>query len=583
MRIYQDKQFGLFLKFVKYLLPYWKKEVLIFVLSGAAVLLALINPYLTKLIIDKAIGGRDLNKFIILILIGAIVFIVNGLARTIKDYLERVVRFKLTFDLSKKTFGCLERRSLSWFRERSSGEHLYKINYDIDRIAEFITAVPPQIISVFFGLIFTLAIVFYLNWQMAVLSLLLIPFLYLLHYYLNKRMKKDWEELVRSSENIFKRLAEVFSRIQLIKVFGTESVEIRDYLKRCLANITMRVKNARLEIMGVFAGSVVNKIIFGFIAFYGGYQVIKGNVTLGSLTAIVVYLNQLLGLEDKLAVILRIAVRGSVSCNRIDQILNDKSKITESPNAKDFIFKKGRIEFKNVGFGYEQGIPILTKLNFEIEGGSYIAIVGRSGSGKTTLLNLILRLYNPWQGDIFIDGCNIKDLKFSYLKGQIGIAMQESFLWNDSILNNIKYAVENVTIKKITEVAGLTGVDEFVGDLPFKYETIIGENACKLSEGQKQRIAIARALIKNPKILILDEAMSSMDSLIEERIIKNIKETQNGVTLIVVSHRLSTIMMADLAYFLKKSDEVIIGKPQQLLEKEEAFYNLFATQIKECV
>ena len=574
-------QFKLFLKFTGYLLSYWKKEAVIIGLSGIGVLLSLVNPYLTKLVIDRAFGNKDLRVFIILVLIGGVIFILNGFVSGLKNYLDRQVKIKVNFDLNKRVFKHLGKLDLDYFQSKSTGEHLYKSSYDIDRVSDFITTTPPQVIATFPRLLFILIIVLRLNWQMAVFSLCLAPLLYLPPYYFTKRMRRVWEDLIMSSEDIFKRLNEVFSHIQLVKAFAKDTVEVRDYLRRKIASIRISLKNTKLEIISGFAGSAINKVVIGLISFYGGYQVIKGRMTLGSLMAIMLYIGQLIGLQNSFAGFFQNITLGLVSCRRVEEILDKHPKIAEKENAKSAIFKKGGIVFRDISFGYKQKELVLPGVNFNIDGGSHIALAGPSGCGKTTILNLILRLYDPWAGEIIIDGDNIRDIKFSFLRGQIGIALQEPFLWNDSIENNIRYGKTDAATEEITEIAKICTIDKFVNDLPNRYNTLIGENACKISEGQKQKITIARALIRKPKILILDEAMSSMDSSSEEEILVNMKLYNKKMTLIVVSHRLSTAMRAELVYFFSNRGEIIIDTALNLVNNNKEFFHLFSGQVKE--
>ena len=574
-------QFRLFLRFSRYLLPYWKKEMVILILSGMAVLLGLVNPYLTKLVIDRAFGNKDLRVFIILALIGGIIFLLNGLVSGLKSYLDRQIRIKVNFDLNRKVFRHLEGLSYSYFQNKSTGEHIYKSSYDIDRVADFITTTPPQAVATFPKLLFTLAIVFFLNWKMAVFSFLLVPLLYLPPYYFTRRLRRTFEDLIKNSEGIFKCLSEFFSHIQLVKAFGKERVEIRGYVKRLISNVRIRTRNARLEVVSGFAGSAVNRVVIGLITFYGGYQVIRGQMSLGSLMAIMVYLSQLIGLQGDFASFFQRIMLGLVSCERLRNILDEKARVIEAKQARDIKLRRGDIEFRKLSFGYREDELILHKISFNIENGTYIALVGPSGCGKTTILNLLLRLYEPQAGDIIIDGYNIKDLKSSSLKGQIGIVLQEPFLWNDTIENNIRYGKPDASVQEIVEAAKICAVDEFTRELPNRYQTIIGENGCKISDGQKQKIAIARTLIKKPKILILDEAMSSMDSQSEERIIASLRQIQEILTVIVVSHRLSTVTNADRVYFLHKPEEIIVASGKELLKNNRTFHDLFVVQAKD--
>jgi ABC-type bacteriocin/lantibiotic exporter with double-glycine peptidase domain len=549
-------------------------------LSSIGVPFSLAKPYLTKLIVDKAMIGKDLKAFIIIVLIGGGIFILGELFNRLKDSLGRYIRLRVNLDLNKKVFTHMQNFPLVWFQDKATGEHIYKMDNDINSVTDFITTTAPEALSVFPRLVFTLIIVFYLNWRMALFSLCLVPVLYLPPYYFSQKMRKILEDSIQGSERIFNDLQEIFSHIQLVKVFGKETTSIRIFLKRLISNMRVRIKSVNLEMFSGFTAEIASKIIAGLVTFYGGYQVIKGQMSLGSLTAIMIYLTQLIGLQGQLASFFQSSILGLVSCKRIDEILEEKTKIMEAKGAKNICFQKGEIIFKDVSFGYRPDQHVLKNMSFRIEGLGHIALVGYSGCGKTTLLNLFVRLYDPWEGDILIGGYNIKEFKLRSLKNQVGFVLQEPFLWNDTLENNIRYGNTRAEEKDMLLAAKAAGVDDFVKDLPQGYRTIIGENACKISEGQKQKIAIARALIKEPKILILDEAMSSMDSASEEKIISNIKRTQKELTLITVSHRLSTVMGADLAYYFFRPNEMIVHKPQNLLEYNKEFIHLFTGQDK---
>jgi ATP-binding cassette subfamily B protein len=573
-------QYKLFLKFLRYLWPYRRKQISILFLSVLTVLLGLVIPYLSKLVVDKGIINKEMRSFIVLGVIGAGVFIINGLIKAISGLLKRSMRLKVNFDLNKKVFSHLQELPIGFFQNRSTGEHMFRIDYDIERVVDLVVSIPQESIKIFPRLLFILIIIFYLDWQMAIFSVVLAPIMYLPICYFTHRMRRVLEELLANSQNIFKRMEEVFSHIHLVKALGKEKREIRSYLRALIGKIRIRLKNTRLEIISDLAGGSFERVIIGLITLFGGYQVIKGRMTAGTLTAIMIYLTQLIALQSDIAFFFQRTALGIVSCKRLDEILQEKPELVEAPGRKKrIVFNHPRIEFKKVSFGYRQGENVLRNLEFNVEKGT-IALVGPSGCGKSTILNLILGLYEPWQGEILIDRHNIKDLETGALREQIGVALEEPFLWNDSIENNIRYTREVATTEEVIEAAQLAGVDEFVKELPQGYRTVIGENACKLSEGQKQKISIARALIKNPKILILDEAMSSMDSVSEEGILSNIKQSRNGSILIVVSHRLSTVMSADSVYFFSRPDNIEIDSVQHLLENNKDFCNLFTGQVR---
>lgn len=568
-----------YLKFYRHLLPFWKKEVLILFLSMGGVGFSLINPYLTKLIIDKAYGNKDLNLFIILIILGGVIFALTGIFNGLTDYLNNLIKIRLSFDLNRKLFKKLQTLSYGFFQDSSTGQHLVKMSRDTEEAVRFIADGLPDAISLIPRSAFIIVIVLRLNWQMALLSLLLAPFLYILPYYFSRRLEKVWRGWIENYEKFFSRLQESLSHIQLIKTFGREQYEVRRFVGALIKNIRFNFGNTKLEVTGSFVNNLINRIVLGLIIFYGGYQVIKGNMTLGTLSAITIYLNQLSGLQSSLAAFFQQMSRGRVSCQRLEGILNLQPETTEAKFAKKFVFPSGEIEFKNVIFGYKPEKKVLEDLTFSIAAGSCVGLVGYSGCGKTTISNLILRLYSPLSGKIFIDGCDISNIESKSFYEQIGAVLQEPYLWNDTIEYNIKYGREDSGLEEVKWAAQIACIGDFVNTLPQEYATVIGENACKISEGQKQRIAIARAVIKSPKILILDEALSSVDAQIEGMIIDNIKESFPQSTVIVISHRFSTIMKMDLIYFLSGPDKIDIGTHEELLSRSSAYREYLAHQI----
>jgi ABC-type bacteriocin/lantibiotic exporter with double-glycine peptidase domain len=571
-------QLKLFFRFLKLILPHKGRWLIILLLSGLSSLIGLVNPYLTKLVIDKAVGNRDLKLFFILSLIGGTAFLLGIVMGALKQYLERYIRIKVGFELNRRVFQSIQRLPFSWFQNKSTGENIYHISYDSDRVRDFITTTPPQVVSIFPQLIITIFIVFKLNWQMALLTLCLAPFMYLPYYFITKRMRNTWQLMIENSQEIFKGLQEIFSHIQLVKAFGKELASTRRYLRKIIKGIRLELKNIKLEIVSGISSQVLSKVVTGLITFYGMYNVIRGNMTLGTFSAIIVYLMQLLGLQGQFAFFFQTSVMGLVSCQRVAYILDEADQTKVRFGKADVNLREAEINFKDVSFGYNKGEYILKNLSFSIPFARHIALVGPSGCGKTTILNLIVRLYEPWSGRITVDNLNIKEISPESLISQVGIALQEPFLWDDTIENNIRYGREGATLEEIIELSKITGVNDFVQEMPLKYLTVIGENACKISEGQKQKIAITRALIKNPRVLILDEAMSSMDSASEEKIISGLKDHFPGLAVITVSHRLSTVMKSDLVYYLLGPEVMRIDTVENILVKDADFAKLFVGQ-----
>jgi ATP-binding cassette subfamily B protein len=566
------------LKLVRYAMPYKRHMILAIFLGLLGSLLALANPYLVKLLIDDGISKKDPAVFLFFAFVGAVIFAVNLALSGGRDIISQYIRVRIALDLKRKLFLKINNFHFLWFQNRSCGENLYRIDHDTEAATEFAAGIIPQLVSLCVRLPVILALVIFLNWKMALFSLLFAPVLYFIPYYFVRKLKKVWESLVGGAENVMNVLEEIFSRVYLIKVFGKEKAVAGKYLRKLIANARLAIRIARWDAAGQAAGEIGNKIIIGLVGLYGGYRVISQDLTLGSLVAIMGYMYQLLGLHGEFSSVLSQIAIGNLSCQRLDDILSQESAVKEPEGARTVRFTKGEAVFKDVSFGYKPDRLVLSNMSFCVRGCSHIALAGYSGCGKTTLLNLLVRLFDPLSGQVIIDGVDIKEMRLKDLKDQIGVALQEPFLWNDTIENNIRFGYARAATDDIMSVARICGIDGIVKNLPDGYRTVIGQNAVKISEGQKQRIAIARAAIKRPRILVLDEAMSSLDSESEEKIISNIKTEFPSITLITVSHRLSTIMRADQVFYVHSPGEMIIDKAANILKSQPDFNQLFLNQ-----
>jgi ABC-type multidrug transport system fused ATPase/permease subunit len=373
-------------------------------------------------------------------------------------------------------------------------------------------------------------------------------------------------------------LHEIFSHIHLIKAFDKEGHHAEQHVKGLTENMRMNLGVARLEAATSFSNDLIGRLIMGAVILYGGLRAVKGDITLGSLSAIALYLGQLSGVMRALSQSSQQLVFGIVSWERLEKILDYRAEPPIRRETAAF-FSNGRIEFRNVAFGYKTTRPteiggrqpIFDGLNLVIDGNSCVGIVGPSGCGKTTLVNLILGLHRPLRGDIVIDGRDISGLEKTSFCSQFGVALQEPYLWDDTVENNIRYGKAAAAFGEVEAAARMACAHEFIRGLKKGYETVIGENACRISEGQKQRIAVARAVIRRPKILILDEALSSVDSETADRIITNIKNTLKETTIIIISHHISVISKMDTVYFLRGPNRIDADQHERLLERSAEY------------
>jgi len=568
------------LKLLKYIYKYWKKEALIIALGAITIPLTLLNPYIMKLILDKAYVNRDVRLFFIFAAISGIIFTLNSLIRFFAEYLSEFINRKVNFDMTNDLFRHLQNLPLKFFKNKSTGEHIFKINNDIVFVADFICEAFPRFIILPFRLIVTLIILFYLNWKIALFVTFFAPLTFISPYFFGKHLNEIMRFMIKRSQNVFQLIHEILSHMHIVKALGKEKYETDRVKRKSETKTDFQLWMAKISNLSRFSDSMISKGAAGLVLIYGGYQVIKGSMTLGSLAAIMIYLTQLVNVFSLLGRFYERFKVSLVSQRRIQEVLEKEPEIKDAVDARDHKILDGRIDFKNVKFAYEKTNFVLNNTNFSMPGNAKAAIVGSSGCGKTTLISLILKLYNLLQGKILIDGVSIDKIKLSSLKSQIGVALQEPFLWNDTVLNNILYGAQDDNKKDgVIYAAKISEAHDFITKLPKGYDTIIGESACKISEGQKQRIALARAVIKKPKILILDEALSSVDSDNEDKIMENIKKEFKNSTLIIISHRLSTVRKMDIVYFLDDKYVVETGNHKELLEKNPKYRNLFASQV----
>ncbi len=565
----------------RYLLPFWKKEAFILFLNIITMYLGLVNPYLTKLVIDKAYGNKDLKLFVTLLVAGGILFLLNNVLSALISYLKITIRTKIKFNLTVKVFSKLQNLPLKYFQDSSSSQNLYRFNYDIETVSSLIADVLPQIIQLVFRTVTVMVIIFFLNWKMALWSVILMPFLYYITAYFNKKMKKRWEESIEISQKVFTLLHDILTHIHLIKAFGKERDERRTYIKTLIENIRFTLNLQKYQSVVSNIQSIISRVFLGLILAYGGYQVIKGEIPLGSLIAIGIYINQLSGLQGSFSGLSQQISMSFISCDRLDTILKEETDEKESKSLIKLKNSKGTVEFKHVSFNYSDEKTVLKNLSFKIEGGTFAGLAGPSGCGKTTIINLLLKLYRPTDGEISLDGHNIKNLEKNSFYENTGVALQNSFLWNDTIENNIKYGKHNATEEEIKEAARVACADEFIEALPEGYKTVIGENACKISEGQRQRISIARSVIRKPSILILDEGLSSVDAETENKIINHIKEFLKDSTVIIISHRLSTMQKVDMIYFFMTPEKIDAGTFEELVRNNVDFQHYLNLQESE--
>lgn len=568
-----------FIRFSKFLLPYWDKQILLLICIIFSTPFSLASPYIAKLTIDYAFARHDLYLFNFLILIGIVVFIWSTTVGAVQTYISAYISQMLDYDLRSRIYRHLNRLSLAFFQTRSTGEQIYRMNTDISGVVSLATGILPQLISMLFRFCFLLCITLWMDPRLTCAVILGTPLFYLHTRYFGKKQQKVRLELRNKSEDITTELQEAISHAKLIKATGKEMHFVRRYLHLWIQRIRVNFKNLKITSLSDASGATLTTLGTTALSYYIGYGVIKGTISLGSMVAIIAYLTQLFGVMRGFSGLYMQLLVAFISVDKVLETLDAGIDITE-PGAPGETGKIQRIDFHHVSFGYKEGIPILDNVSFSLQAGKTYAFVGPSGVGKTTIINLLLRLYDPWKGSICINNIPLTNIRLSEYRGRTGIALQEPYLFNVSIKDNIAFCGNDAGMDAIRMAAKAADADAFIRNLPEGYDTVVGEGGCTLSEGQKQRISIARALLNRPDLMILDEATSFLSSDSEKDIHDMLRrDGRPGITLIV-SHRLSAIKGADRIFVLDQGRVVESGSHRELISLDKQYGKLFLEQTR---
>ncbi|MDA7476756.1 ABC transporter ATP-binding protein/permease [Candidatus Pelagibacter ubique] len=557
-------------------------KILISVLFGILVAVStsaiawLLDPAIKKIFVEK-----DQSLIFIIPLLIIVAFTVKGFAL----YFAKAIMIRVAEEI-KKTLQSQMAKSLinadtQIIDQKHSGKFISNLTYDVNQITNMLST---AILNLFkdsltlFGLLF---VMFYQNWKLSLIAIIMIPIAGMASKTLGKRVGKVVTEAQEKSGFLNTHLIELFKNHKLIKIFQREDYESKrtdghlDQLKE--KNIKINTVFVRLSpIMETLTG-----IMIAILIFYSGKLALNNEIEIGnffSFLAAMMLAYQPVRALSNLNMILK---QGLSAANRILPIIDNQNNIIDQEGSQDINITNSEIKFNNINFKYNADEKnILTNVNLNITGGKMTSLVGHSGAGKSTILNLIPRFYDVQSGDIMIDDQSIYKVKIKSLRDQISLVSQDTTLFDDTIKNNIRYAKDNVSDEEIVTAAKFSYAHEFIDKLPNKYETMIGENGIRLSGGEKQRLSIARAMIKKSPIILLDEATSSLDAETESKIQDALKILTKDRTTIVIAHRLSTILNSDQIYIIDAGNVVAKGKHDELLDNSELYKNFYEKQIR---
>jgi len=508
-------------------------------------------------------------------------FAVKQVVQFMSDYLMNDIAQGVMRDVRSRLFERIHTLSLDFFSRKRTGELVSRITNDVGTIENAISYAVTDIFKQPFLIIIFMAISFTFNTKGTLFVLFLFPAIGWPMMLINKKLRKIARNTQEKMADINSLLMETISGVRILKAFGTEKYEIKRFWQQNSDYYKLRMKTfLNMNLMGPITemmGAICAMAIYWFL----GQEVLKGEMSFGVFLFSMVSISQVIRPIKRIANVLTIIQSALVANVRIYEILDTKPTVAEKKDAVELETFKEKIEIQGVAFQYEEASGnVLQDINLTIKKGELVAMVGPTGSGKSTLVNLIPRFYDVTQGRILFDGIDVKEATFKSLRGQVGIVTQEAILFNDSVKNNIAYGTFDVSLDQIRQVAQMAFADKFIEKMPMKYETVIGDRGFRLSGGEKQRLTIARAILKNPPILILDEATSQLDSESEKYVQEALDKLMQGRTVIAIAHRLSTIMKADKIVVLEHGKMVGVGRHDDLLFSCPLYRRLYETQFR---
>lgn len=566
-------------RLMNYVLPYKSRFIMAMVCMGLFAGLTTGTIALVKWLFDKVFEAKDMHMLVIIAIATPVFFAVKGLADYGRSYLLNYVAQNVVKNLRTELYSKLISLSHDFYVKNSSSKIMSRITNDIGAIQNALLRVPANVIKDGLSAIGMVCLLFYLHWKFAFIVVVVIPLLAALLIYFAKKMRKASKEGQVQMAEIYSSLQEMLSGFSVIKAFTQEDHEKDRFNKNNETYYNIQQRLVRVDARSSPLMEALGACAFAIVLVFGGKEVINGGWTTGSFMAFLAAVFSAYQPLKNFAQVNSTVQQAVTASERIFEILDQQPTITNKAGAVDMKPFSKNIEYKNVTFNYGcADKQILNNINIDIPIGKTVAFVGASGSGKTTIANLLLRFYDIVSGKILIDGVNIKDLKIESLRSQIGVVSQDVLLFNDTIKYNIAYAKLNATDEEVEIVAKAANAYNFISRMPNKYDTVVGERGMKLSGGEKQRIAIARAMLKNPPILILDEATSALDSESEKLVQEAIENLMKNRTVILIAHRLATVKNADEIIVIDKGNIAEKGKHRELLDRNGIYAKLYNMQ-----
>lgn len=568
---------------LKEFISYYKPHKFLFYLDLVCAFLIsatdLVFPMVTRRFINEYIPDKNIQKIWTFALILLILYIIRFILDYIVGYWGHILGVRMEYDMRKVMFKHLQSMSFKYFDDTKTGQLMSRLVNDLNEISELAHHGPEDLFISTVMLIGTFILLIRIDVTLTLIVFAIIPFLIWFTIACTLKMRKSFRDLRESLGDINSRVEDSMTGIRVVKSFTNETFEEErfDYGN----TMFKKLRGQSVKYLGIFAGGInfFAHILNLTALTFGGYFVYLGRISIADMTAFILFMGLMINPVRRLAQFIELFQRGMAGFNRFSEVMAIKPDIVDSPNATELKNVEGKVEFRNVSFRYsDDKEEVLNNINLKVNPGETVAIVGPSGAGKSTLCSLIPRFYEINEGEILVDDKNIQKVTLKSLRESIGIVQQDVFLFGGTIYENIAYGDLNASKEEVINAAKRANAHDFIMNTPDGYDTSIGERGVKLSGGQKQRISIARLFLKNPAILILDEATSSLDNKSEKIIQASIEELAKGRTTFIIAHRLATIRNAKRIVVLTEEGIEEEGSHDELIKKEGVYYNLYNHQ-----
>lgn len=571
---------NLYLRLLNYVRPYLPRLILAVLCTCLAAGCNLYLPWIIKDVVDKVLVQKDVRMLYLIAASIVVVFIIRGLFFYGQSYLMSWVGQRVVIDIRGAIFRKLQRLSMSFYDKNKTGTIMSYVTNDVAALQVAMVDKAVELVTEGLVLVGSIAAMLRLDWKLTLFTFCTFPVVLWFMDFFGKKIRRNGGRIQECTAELTSVLQEVVSSARVVKSFVREDYEIKRFDAQNMTNFYANMKNIKLNALLTPTVELVAAIGVTVVMWYGGMSVINGAITAGSLVAFLVYAVNIANPIKRLTKVVASIQQALAAGERVFGILDLEENIKELPSSKLLPPVQGYVEFKHVDFAYNEDEQVIEDLSFKVNRGQIVAIVGPSGAGKSTIASLLPRFYDVTNGSIVIDGEDIRNVTLNSLREQVGIVPQETLLFNGSVYDNILYGRLDATKEEVEAAAKAANAHDFIMGLPEGYDTMLGDRGVNISGGQRQRISIARAILKNPQILILDEATSALDTESERIVQEALDRLMVGRTSFVIAHRLSTIKNADRILVMEKGRLVEDGSHEELMAQEGLYAHLYRIQYR---